>query len=65
MSTEKIYFNKSIEYGNREKFGFRFEGLVSNQNIDKAKINKLIDDFANEQKFHKDMLRNVSFLRTC
>lgn len=64
MGCKKINFNEEKEYDNGEKFGFRFEGQSSNQNIDEEKINKLIDNFINEKNFHRDMLRNVSFLRT-
>lgn len=64
MGFERIIFNKSKEYDNGEKFGFRFEGLVTKQNIDKEKISKLIDNFVNDKNYHKDMVRNVSFLRT-
>ena len=64
MSVEKISFNSYKEYEHGEKFSFRFEGIVSDPNIDKDKIAKLIDSFVNEQRFHKDMLKNVSFLRT-
>lgn len=64
MNAEKINFSKYKEYESGEKFSFRFEGNNFNQNIDKEKVKKLIDSFVNEYGRHKDMLRNVSFLRT-
>lgn len=64
MNAEKINFSKYKEYESGEKFSFRFEGNNFNQNIDKEKVEKLIDSFVNEYGRHKDMLRNISFLRT-
>lgn len=64
MSAKKINFNQNKEYDNGEKFKFRFEGLISNQNIDEEKINNLIESFMNNPKLHKNMVRNVAYLRT-
>ncbi len=63
MSTERINFNRDITYENEEKFALRFEGIEPNPNIDKEKINKLLDNFINS-KSHTNMLRNVTFIRT-
>ena len=63
MRMEKVNFNRNITYENEEKFTLRFEGIESSSNIDKEKINKLLDNFVNS-KSHTNMLRNVAFIRT-
>ena len=63
MSTEKIKFNRNITSENEERFALRFEGIVSNSNINKEKINKLLDNFINS-KSHTNMVRNVTFIKT-
>ena len=63
MSSQKVNFNRNITGKNLENFSFKFEGTKANSNIDIKKINKLLDDFAN-LKSHKNMIRNVAFIRT-
>ena len=62
MDMEKVNFNKNITE-NEKKFALRFEGIESSSNIDKEKINKLLDNFVNS-KSHTNMIRNVAFIRT-
>ena len=64
MNAEKTIFNRNKEYENGDTFRFKFEGIISNQDVENEKVNRLIDSFVNEQTYHKDMLRNVSFIRT-
>ena len=63
MNGEKINFNKIKEDENGKKFEFMFEGIISNENFDKEKIDESIDKFVNN-KNHKNMIQNVSFIRT-
>lgn len=64
MSIEKFNFEKSIAWPNGLRFELRFEGLISNQNIDKDKINQLLNNFVNRQRFQNEMVRDITFLRT-
>ena len=63
MDMEKVNFNKNIKYEKGKKFALRFEGIVSSSNIDKERINKLLDNLINS-KSHTNMIRNVAFIRT-
>lgn len=64
MKLEEVCFDKKKKYENGEEFSFQFSGTVSNPNNDKEKINNLINNFINNQSIHKDMLTNISFIRT-
>ena len=59
MNAKKTIFNRNKEYENGDTFRFRFEGIISNQDVENEKVNRLIDSFFNEQTYHKDMLRKV------
>ena len=63
MSKKTVNFNRNITFENEEKFVLSFKGIESSSNIDKVKINKLLDNFINS-KSHINMLRNVEFIRT-
>ncbi len=63
MSMKKVNFNRNITNENEERFVLRFVGVESRSNIDKEKINKLLDNFIHS-KSHTNMLRNVAFIRT-
>ena len=53
MDLEKVNFNKNITYGNEKKFALRFEGIESSSNIDKEKINKLLDNLISSKSHDK------------
>ena len=60
---EQVNLQKFKEYKNGMTFEFRYEGIPSNV-FDKEKVEKLIDTFLNKEALHRDMLRNVTYIRT-
>lgn len=64
MSKEIIIFKKVKEYEDGSKLTVRFNGSIENGNVDREKIDKLIDDFIDKKRYHNDMVRNVEVVRT-
>ena len=40
MNAEKTIFNRNKEYENGDTFRFKFEGIISNQDVENEKVNE-------------------------
>lgn len=61
---EKLIIKESITDSTGAKFDLKYIGNITKENIDIKQIKDKINKFLNNIKSHKNMQRNISFLRT-